>query len=99
MVGLWILSLQWLLPNHRLGSGIGSIEAVIKKFNKRSFCRNRMLSSRGSSKIPNDWTLHGAVDLDEQLSGIGRCLKNLKEAGYPVMDFGIGLGTCIIRRC
>jgi hypothetical protein len=72
------------------------IEAVIKKFNKPFFfAETGCMSSRGSSKIPNDWTLHGAIDLDEQAQWYREMFeKTLKRgwvSGYGLWDWSWNL--------
>lgn len=43
------------------------IEAVVKKFNKPFFFSEcGCMSTEGSSKVPNDWSVHGDVNLEEQ---------------------------------
>lgn len=43
------------------------IEAVVKKFNKPFFFSEcGCMSTEGSSKVPNDWSMRGDVNLEEQ---------------------------------
>jgi hypothetical protein len=46
---------------------LNRIEKVVKKFNKPFFfAETGCMSSTGSSNVPNDWSLKGNINLDEQ---------------------------------
>ena len=54
-------------PPDRWEQELDRIEAVVKKFDKPFFFAEcGCMSTHGSSKAPNDWTVRGEVDLDEQ---------------------------------
>lgn len=68
------------------------IEAVVKKFHKPFFFAEcGCMSTEGSSKVPNDWTIRGEVNLEEQASWytamFEACRKRSWVEGFCLWDW------------
>lgn len=54
-------------PTDDWGRQLDRIEAVVEKFKKPFFFAEcGCMSTRGAGKVPNDWTVRGEIDLQEQ---------------------------------
>ena len=79
-------------PPDRWEQELDRIEAVVKKFDKPFFFAEcGCMSTHGSSKAPNDWTVRGEVDLDEQknwyVSMFEACRKRPWIQGFCLWDW------------
>lgn len=68
------------------------IEAVVKKFHKPFFFAEcGCMSTEGSSKVPNDWHIHGNVNLEEQADWytamFEACKKRPWVEGFCIWDW------------
>jgi len=62
-----VISSSGYYPLSDLEKELDRIEKVVSKFNKPFFFAEAgCMSTKGSSKVPNDWTVDGSVDLKEQ---------------------------------
>lgn len=68
------------------------IEAVVRKYNKPFFFAEcGCMSTEGSSRVPNDWTIHGEVNLKEQADWytamFEACKKRDWVGGFCIWDW------------
>ena len=87
-----MISSSGYYPPDRWEQELDRIEAVVKKFDKPFFFAEcGCMSTHGSSKAPNDWTVRGEVDLDEQknwyVSMFEACRKRPWIQGFCLWDW------------
>lgn len=62
-----VISSSGYYPISDLEKELNRIEKVVKKYNKPFFFAEAgCMSTKGSSEVPNDWSLEGNIDLNEQ---------------------------------
>lgn len=87
-----IISSSGYYPLENWEQELDRIEAVVQKFNKPFFFAEcGCMSTKGSSKAPNDWTIRGDADLDEQrdwyVSMFEACRKRPWVEGFCLWDW------------
>lgn len=87
-----IISSSGYYPPDRWEQELDRIEAVVQKFNKPFFFAEcGCMSTSGASKAPNDWTVRGDINLDEQrnwyISMFEACRKRPWVEGFCLWDW------------
>lgn len=87
-----VISSSGYYPTNDWEQELDRIEAVVNKFNKPFFFAEcGCMSTQGSSKAPNDWRVHGDVDLKEQADWytamFEACKKRSWVGGFCLWDW------------
>ncbi|MGN0377350.1 MAG: glycoside hydrolase family 113 [Suilimivivens sp.] len=87
-----VISSSGYYPTNDWEQELDRIEAVVKKFNKPFFFAEcGCMSTKGSSKAPNDWRVHGDIDLKEQADWytamFEACKKRSWVSGFCLWDW------------
>lgn len=87
-----VISSSGYYPLNNWEQQLDRIEAVVKKYNKPFFFAEcGCMSTEGSSMEPNNWSLHGNVDLKEQADWytamFEACKKRLWVEGFCLWDW------------
>ena len=71
-----VISSSGYYPIDDWDSQLDRIEAIVRKFKKPFFfAETGCMSTEGSARVPNDWTVRGALNLEEQAAWYSRMFE------------------------